>query len=95
VVFREALAGTLNGVITGVFAGLAAVAFGESMILGLILTVAMVFNLFIAGFFGSLIPFVLKRLKIDPATASTVFVTTMTDVCGFFVFLGLGSLFMK
>lgn len=95
VVLREAFAGTMNGVITGIFAGLAAVAFGESMILGAILTVAMIFNLFIAGFFGALIPFVLKRCKIDPATASTVFVTTMTDVCGFFVFLGLGALFMR
>jgi magnesium transporter len=56
--------------------------------------VAMVFNLLIAGFFGALIPLILKRLKIDPAVASTIFVTTCTDVCGFFVFLGLATIIL-
>ena len=95
VIFREAGAGILNGLITGVAAGVFAVAFGAPRIIALILTVAMVVNLFVAGFFGALIPFVLKRLKIDPAVASTVFVTTMTDCCGFFAFLGLGALLMR
>ncbi len=95
VILREAFAGMCNGIITGFFAGVAAFWLGAPPILGLILGVAMIVNLFVAGFFGALIPFILKRMKIDPATASTVFVTTTTDVCGFFVFLGLGALFMR
>ena len=95
VVLKEACAGTINGVITGTCAGLAAVMFNAPPILGVILAAAMIINLFVAGFFGALIPFVLKRLKIDPAVASSVFVTTTTDVCGFFTFLGLAAIFMQ
>lgn len=95
VVIRESIAGMLNGCINGIVAAAAAVVLGESFILGVILMVAMVSNLFVAGFFGALIPFILKRLKIDPAIASSIFVTTTTDICGFFVFLGLGALFMR
>lgn len=95
VIWREAFAGMINGIITGVAAAAAMTAFGAPPILGVILAVAMIANLFVAGFFGALIPFILKRLKIDPAIASTVFVTTTTDVCGFFVFLGLGRLLMS
>lgn len=95
VIVREALAGTANGVITGVVAAIAAVGFGAPPVLGFCLGAAMIINLTVAGFFGALIPFVLKRMKIDPAVASTVFVTTMTDVCGFLAFLGLGTIFMS
>lgn len=95
VIRREAFAGMMNGIITGIAAAVAVIAFGAPPILGFILAVSMIVNLFVAGFFGALIPFMLKRLKIDPAIASTVFVTTTTDVCGFFVFLGLGSLLMS
>ncbi|MBP7113868.1 MAG: magnesium transporter [Candidatus Peribacteraceae bacterium] len=94
VVFKEACAGTINGVITGVCAALVSGFFGAPRILGLILAAAMIINLFVAGFFGALIPFVLKRLKIDPAIASSVFVTTTTDICGFLAFLGLATIFM-
>ncbi len=94
VIFKEACAGTINGIITGGCAGLIATMFGAPAILGVILATSMIINLFVAGFFGALIPFVLKRFKIDPAIASSVFVTTTTDVCGFLVFLGLGTLFM-
>lgn len=94
VILKEALAGMINGVITGCCAAIAAMAFGAPPILGFCLAAAMIINLTVAGIFGSLIPFLLTRLKIDPAIASTVFVTTATDICGFFVFLGLGSIFM-
>lgn len=95
VIFKEALAGMINGVITGTCAAIAALAFGAPPILGFCLAAAMIINLTVAGIFGSLIPFVLRRLKIDPAVASTVFVTTATDICGFLAFLGLGSIFMR
>ncbi len=94
VIIREAMAGTLNGLITGACAGIAAVAFGAHPMLGVVLASAMIINLFVAGFFGALIPFVLKRMKIDPAIASTVFVTTTTDICGFLAFLGLGTMLL-
>ncbi len=94
VIFREAMAGTLNGLITGACAGIAAVAFGAHPMLGVVLASAMIINLFVAGFFGALIPFMLKRMKIDPAIASTVFVTTTTDICGFLAFLGLGTMLL-
>lgn len=55
----------------------------------------MIGNLVIAGFFGFLIPLVLKMLGIDPALASSIFLTTATDVCGFFLFLGLAKNFLK
>lgn len=54
----------------------------------------MILNMTAATFAGYLVPVVLKKLKIDPALASAVFVTTVTDVCGFFFFLGLGTLFL-
>jgi len=60
-------------------------------LLGLVIGVAMVANLIIAGFFGALIPLVLDRLGQDPATSATIFITTATDVLGFFVFLGLAQ----
>jgi magnesium transporter len=62
--------------------------------LGLIIFAAMIGNLVIAGFFGFLIPLLLKGLKIDPALASAVFLTTATDVFGFFLFLGLAKTFL-
>ncbi len=95
VVLKEACAGIINGVITGSCAALGSGFFGAPRILGVILAAAMIINLFVAGFFGALIPFVLKRLKIDPAIASSVFVTTTTDVCGFLAFLGLATIFMR
>jgi magnesium transporter len=95
VIFKEAMAGTINGVITGTCAAVAAIAFGAPPVLGVILCVAMIFNLLVAGLSGAAIPFILKRLNIDPATASTVFVTTCTDCFGFFAFLGLGALLLR
>ncbi len=94
VVFKEAIAGTINGVITGIIAALIAIVFKAPPLLGMVLCISMIINLFVAGFFGALIPFTLKRFNIDPAVASTVFVTTMTDVFGFLTFLGLGTIFL-
>lgn len=94
IIFKEAVAGILNGIIMGITAACIAVIFGAPVMLGLILGIAMIVNLFVAGLSGALIPFILKSAKIDPAIASSVFVTTVTDVVGFFVFLGLGTLLL-
>ncbi len=94
VIFREAIAGALNGVIIGVVAAGAAVLFHGTPMLGLVLGLAMVLNLFVAGFFGALVPFVLKRWKVDPAIASSIFVTTATDIFGFLAFLQLGKMLL-
>jgi magnesium transporter len=94
VITREAMAGMMNGLITGIIAAGTAVAFRAPPLLGAVLCFAMICNMFVAGFFGTLIPLILKRCNIDPATASSVFVTTCTDICGFFVYLGLGTLLL-
>jgi magnesium transporter len=63
--------------------------------LGVVLLAAMIINLFVAAIAGTLIPLGMRALKIDPALASIVFITTITDVFGFFSFLGLGTLFVR
>ncbi len=88
---NEVIAGALNGAITGVLVAVIASVFNRSPLLGAILGVSMVLNLVIAGFFGTLIPLVLSRFGKDPATSATIFITTATDVLGFFIFLGLAK----
>ena len=62
--------------------------------LGLVIGMAMVINLIFAGLFGAIIPLALKRVGIDPAVASSVLLTTVTDVVGFFAFLGLARMIL-
>ena len=62
--------------------------------LGVIVLVAMIGNMIVAGVFGFLVPLVLDKIHADPAVASSIFVTTATDVLGFFIFLGLATIFM-
>lgn len=88
-VLNEVLAGAANGAITGVLVAVIASVFNQSPLLGLVLGVSMVLNLVIAGFFGTTIPLVMDRIGKDPATSATIFITTATDVLGFFIFLGL------
>ena len=90
-VWNEILAGAANGLITGVLVAAIASVFNQSPLLGLVLGVSMVLNLVIAGFFGTSIPLVLDRIGKDPATSATIFITTATDVLGFFIFLGLAQ----
>ena len=94
ILFKETCAGLVNGVINGVIVALVAILWNQNPMLGLVLFLAMVVNLFIAGFFGTIIPLTLRRLQIDPARSATVFITTATDVCGFFTFLGLAQLLL-
>ena len=97
IVRREVVVGIFNGIIFAIILGLVAAAwFHQSngalnYSLGVVIAMAMIVNMITAGLFGILIPLTLERLKIDPAIASSVFVTTVTDVVGFFAFLGLAS----
>jgi magnesium transporter len=99
VVGKEAVVGLANGLVNGVVAGvfvwLWQGAVGKALVLGGVIAAAMLINLVIAAIAGTLIPLVLKRLNADPAIASTVFVTTCTDVGGFLGFLGLATLLVK
>ncbi|MFJ5486714.1 magnesium transporter [Hansschlegelia beijingensis] len=88
---RETLVGLVNGVILAVLVGAFAGAWFQNAQLGLIIGAAMVTNFVCAGLFGILIPLTLDKLKADPAVASGVFLTTVTDTVGFFSFLGLAT----
>ena len=91
VIRREALVGLVNGMIFAVVMGIvSAVWFGTPM-LGVVIAVAMVINMVVAGLAGTMVPVLLERVGVDPALASGAFVTTVTDVIGFFAFLGLAS----
>jgi magnesium transporter len=92
---KELLVGIGNGIATGFVAALIAWLMIGQPSVGVLLFFAMIINLFVAGAAGTLIPLGLKALKIDPALASTVFITTFTDVCGFAAFLGLATLYLR
>ena len=93
-VIKETTVGSLNGVAFAVLAGLASWAwFGDPRI-AMVLAIAMIINLVVAGFCGTMIPIGLERMRLDPAIASTVFLTTVTDVVGFLAFLGLAAAFL-
>jgi magnesium transporter len=92
--FKEAAVGLGNGFACGMVGALVVWAWKGDPWLGGILGAAMVINMFVAATAGTLIPLSLRALKIDPALASSVFITTLTDVFGFFSWLGLGTLFI-
>jgi magnesium transporter len=92
--FKEIFAGLGNGLAVGFVIGIAAYLFNGSYMLGVVIFLAMIINLTIAGIFGTLVPLTLKYVKLDPALASSVFVTTSTDLFGFLAFLGLASVMM-
>lgn len=92
---KEALVGLGNGVALGLVAVLGAWLLADDWALGAILGMAMIINMFIASVAGTLIPLGLRAAKIDPALASSVFITTLTDVFGFLSFLGLATVFIR
>jgi magnesium transporter len=94
VITKEALVGVTNGFALGVLATLVALLTGRTPMFGLLIFLAMTGNLLVAGFAGAAIPLLLKRFNIDPAIASSVFVTAFTDVCGFALLLGLGGMLL-
>jgi len=91
VVGKEVLVGVTNGLAVGVVVGLVAALLGEHPMLGLVVFMAMTVNLLVAGFAGAFIPIVLERFGVDPAIASSIFVTTFTDTFGFLLLLGLAG----
>ena len=95
VLWKELLVAIGNGLILGVSAGLIAYLWKGQPLLGVVLTLALIVNLVVAALIGSVVPFTLRWLGIDPAIASNVFVTACTDLCGFMSFLGILSLFLR
>ena len=95
VVAREAAVGLINGLTFAVFLSLVAVYWFGADQLGVVIAVAIIINMIAAALAGIFIPLALDRLGFDPAVASTVFVTTVTDVVGFFSFLGLATLWLR
>jgi magnesium transporter len=92
---KEALVGIGNGVTLGIVAALVAWITRGSPVLGLLLCAAMIINMFVAATAGTLVPLGLRAANVDPALASSVFITTLTDVFGFASFLGLATIFLR
>ena len=88
---KEFMVGGINGLIFAVVMGAVAWMWFDQPMLGVVIAIAMIINLLVAGLAGASIPLALERFGIDPAIASSVFLTTLTDVVGFLVFLGLGA----
>ncbi len=95
ILLKEVTVGFLNGLIIGVGAAVIAYLLGAGPVVGLLIFLAMIANLVIAGFSGAFIPLLLKWLKVDPAISAGIFVTTCTDIGGFLCFLGLATIFIR
>jgi magnesium transporter len=91
---REVFAGIINGVITGSLVAIAAALLHQTPMLGVVVMISVIVNLVIAGACGTIVPLFMQRLGKDPATSASIFITTATDVVGFFVFLGLARLLL-
>jgi len=84
----------LNGLLFAIIMGIIAWLWFDQGMLGVVIALSMLINLFMAGFFGATIPLLLKKMNVDPAIGSTVILTTVTDVVGFFSFLGLATIIL-
>jgi len=93
IITKEFIIGVFNGIIFAFITGAIVHLWFKDMNLTILISVAMILNMIVAGLFGILVPITLKKFNIDPAIASSVFVTTITDVIGFLSFLGLGAYF--
>ncbi|EJF06676.1 Mg2+ transporter MgtE [Thiovulum sp. ES] len=94
IIRKEVIVSIFNGLIFAVVISIITFFWFGQYMLGVVIGISMIVNLFVAGFFGSVIPLTLRKLKIDPAIGSTVLLTTATDIFGFFVFLGLATLLL-
>ncbi|MGL5380309.1 magnesium transporter [Clostridium sp.] len=95
VLFKEFGIGAITGLAIGIVIAILGYIWEGKIIFGIVIGIAMVLNMIVATVTGFIVPVVLKKLKIDPALASSIFVTTFTDVLGFFFFLGLATLFIQ
>jgi magnesium transporter len=91
---KEVILGVLNGIAIGVLVGIVGYAWQGSIVLGVVVGAAMLLTMVAAALSGVLVPYTLKAMRIDPALASSIMVTTVTDVGGFFFFLGLAAMAM-
>ena len=91
-ILKEFTIGILNGIIFAIISAIIVQLWFNNVTLSFIIAISMILNMIVAGLFGILVPISLKKLNIDPALASSVFVTTITDVIGFLSFLGVGAL---
>ena len=91
---REATLGLINGFLLAVVVGVIAYFWKGQAMLGVVLGIAMLGNMIVAALAGAGVPLLLRRINLDPAVSSAVFVTTFTDVLGFLMFLGLASVFI-
>ena len=91
---KEVILSLANGFIFAIIMGIIASLWFDKGMLGLVIALSMIINLLSAGFFGAMVPLVLKKMEVDPAIGSTVVLTTVTDVVGFFSFLGLATLIL-
>jgi len=92
---KEILVGIINGLAIGIVIAVIGVLWSHKPVFGIVVGISMLGNMCVATIVGYLVPVALKKLKVDPALASAVFVTTFTDVCGFFLFLGLATLLLN
>ena len=93
-IIKEFNIGILNGIIFAIISSIIVQIWFEDFTLSIIISISMILTMIIAGLFGILVPVTLKRMNIDPAISSSVFVTTITDVIGFVSFLGVGAYFL-
>lgn len=94
IIIKEVSISLLNGFLFAIIIGVIATIWFNIEYLGFVIALSTVINLLVAGFFGATIPLLLERLKVDPAIGSTVILTTVTDVVGFFSFLGLATIIL-
>ncbi len=93
-IYKEVIISLVNGFLFALVIGIIAYFWFKIPLLGLVIAMSMIINLLSAGFFGAVIPIILEKFEIDPAIGSTVILTTVTDVVGFFSFLGLATLIL-
>jgi magnesium transporter len=92
---KETILGVLNGIAIGLLVGVIGWYWKGNIVLGVVVGIAMLLNMVAAALSGVLVPYTLKALRVDPALASSIMVTTVTDVAGFFFFLGLAALALR
>lgn len=91
---NELGASLVNGLINGVIVATVVIIVNRDVKIAIVLALAMIINLLVAGFFGTMVPLIMKKLGKDPATSATIFITTATDILGFMAFLGLATIIL-